>query len=212
MTLRDELGLSERRERILTRLLQAVLAGICLFGLATFQLGMAANGGFGLGLTLLPAAIRREYDYSMNPGLVLWITAAVWLHSVGSLGPYSWFPWYDNLTHTMSAIVIAGVGYATFRGFERHSTELSVPSEFRAVFIVVFVLAMSVIWELLEFASGAVPALVGIDAPLVVYGVDDIVSDTIFNTLGGVVVAVGGSSYFRELAGFARRRFGERRT
>lgn len=210
MTLREKLGITERRERLLTRLLQAVLAGICLFGLATFQLGMAANGAFGLALTLLPAAIRKQYNYTMNAGLVLWITAAVWLHSVGSLGPYSWFPWYDNVTHTMSAVVIAGVGYATFLGFERHSNELDVPSEFRAVFIVVFVLAMSVIWELIEFASGAIPALVGIDAPLVVYGVDDIVTDTIFNTLGGVLVAVGGSSDFHELAGFARRRFEER--
>lgn len=207
--MREALGLTDRRERLLTRLLQAVLAGICLYGLATFRLGMAANGGFGLALTLLPAAIRREYSYSMNPGLVLWITAAVWLHSVGSLGPYSWFSWYDNVTHLMSSIVIAGVGYATFRGFERHSDELKVPSEFRAVFIVVFVLAMSVVWELIEFASGTVPALVGIDAPLVVYGVEDIVSDTIFNTLGGVVVAVGGSSYFHRLAGFARLRFRE---
>lgn len=210
MTLREQLGITERRERLLTRLLQAVLAGIGLFGLATFQLGMAANGTFGLALTLLPAAIRRQYDYTMNAGLVLWITAAVSLHSVGSLGPYSWLPWYDIVTHTMSAVVIAGVGYATFLGFERHSNELEVSTEFRAVFIVVFVLAMSVIWELIEFASGAVPALVGIDAPLVVYGVDDIVSDTIFNTLGGVVVAVGGSRDFQDLAGFATRRFGER--
>lgn len=210
MTLREDLGLTDWRERLITRLLQAVLASICLFGLVTFQLGMAANGGFGLALTLLPAALRREYNYSMDPGLVLWITAAVWLHSVGSLGPYTWFQWYDSVTHTVSAILIAGVGYATFRGFERHSAELEVPSKFRAVFIVVFVLAMSVIWELIEFAMGVVPALVGIDAPLVVYGVEDIVSDTIFNTLGGVLVAVGGSRYFKKLAGFLRQRFVER--
>lgn len=205
-------GRPDWKKRLLTRLMQAVLAGLCLYGLATVQLGMAANGGFGLALTLLPAAIRREYSYSMNLGLVLWITAAVWLHSVGSIGPYSWFPWYDSVTHTVSAVLIAGLGYATFRGFERHSTELDVPSEFRAVFIVVFVLATSVIWELLEFASGAVPPLLGIDAPLVVYGVEDIVSDTLFNTLGGVLVAVGGSGYFQDLAGFARRRFGHRDT
>jgi len=210
MSLASAIGLWEDRQRLITRLLQAVLAGIFLYGLATVQLGMASNGAFALALTLLPALIRREYSYSMNSGLVLWITAAVVLHSVGSMGPYEWFPWYDSLTHTLSSVVIAGLGYAAFRGFELHSDELDVPSEFRAVFIVVFVLAVSVLWELLEFASGAVPALLGIDAPLVVYGVDDIVSDTIFNTLGGVLVAAGGSRYFRSLAGFARRRFGDR--
>lgn len=200
--------LPEWTKRLVTRLLQAVLVGVCLVGLATFQLGMAANGAFGLGLTLLPAAIRREYGYSMNPGLVLWITAAVWLHSVGSLGPYSWFSWYDNVTHTVSATVMAGLGYATFRGFERHSDELDLPPQFRAVFIVVFVLAVSVVWELVEFASGTVPALLGVDAPLVVYGVDDIVSDMVFNTLGAVLVAIGGTGYFRNLAGALGRRLG----
>lgn len=207
MTVTESIGLSERRQRLATRLLQAVLAGICLAGLITLRLGMAANGAFGLALTLIPAAIRREFNYTMDPALVLWITAAVWLHSVGALGPYSWFPWFDSVTHTLSATLIAGLGYATFRGFEQHSEELHIPASFRPIFIVVFVLAISVVWELLEFASGQVPALLGIEAPLVVYGVNDIVTDMMFNTLGGLIVAIGGSGYFVPLAGFVRRRF-----
>lgn len=210
MTLADAVELSERGERLLTRLLQAVLAGIFVYGLATLQLGMAANGVFALALTLVPAAIRREYDYTMSPALVLWITAAVSLHSVGSLGPYSWFPWYDSLTHTLSSTVVAGLGYATFLGFERHSEDLHVPGRYRAVFIVVFVMAVSVAWELLEFGAGLAPALLGIDAPLVVYGVDDMVNDTVFNTLGALIVAAGGAGYLSPLAGFFRRRFAGR--
>jgi len=207
MTVSETIGLSKRRQRLLTRLLQFVLVGICLTGLVTLRLGMAVNGAFGLALTLIPAAIRREYDYTMSPALVLWITFAVSLHSVGSLGPYSWFSWFDSVTHTVSATVVAGLGYATFRGFDQHSEELHVPASLRPVFIVVFVLAVSVVWELLEFASGRVPQLLGIEAPLVVYGVDDIVTDMVFNTVGGLIVAVGGSGYFTPLAGFFRRRF-----
>jgi phosphoglycerol transferase MdoB-like AlkP superfamily enzyme len=198
---------SEGRQHLLTRLLQLVLVGIVAVGLATLRLGMAANGAFGLAITLVPAAVRREYNYAMSPVLVLWITAAVSLHSVGSLGPYSWFPWYDSVTHTVSATVVAGLGYATFRGFERHSEELHVPPRFRPGFVVVFVLAVSVVWELVEFGAGLAPALLGIDAPLVVYGVDDIVSDVMFNTVGGLLVAAGGSRYIAPLAGFFRRRF-----
>jgi hypothetical protein len=208
MTVSEAVGLSERRQRLLTRLLQFVLAGICLAGLVTLRLGMAVNGAFGLGLTLIPAAIRREYDYTMSPALVLWITIAVSLHSVGVLGPYTWFSWFDSVTHTVSATLVAGLGYATFRGFEQHSEELHVPASFRPLFIVVFVLAVSVVWELLEFASGQVPHILGIEAPLVVYGVDDIVTDIVFNTVGGLIVAVGGSGYFVPLAGFFRRWFG----
>lgn len=210
MTVSETIGLSERRERLLTRLLQLVLVGICLAGLVTLRLGMAVGGAFSLGLTLIPAVIRREYEYTMSPVLVLWITIAVCLHSVGALGPYTWFSWFDSVTHTVSAIVVAGLGYATFYGFEQHSEELHVPTTVRPVFIVVFVLAVSVVWELLEFTSGQLSQALGINAPLVVYGVDDIVTDMVFNTVGGLIVAVGGSGYFVPLAGFFRRRFDSR--
>lgn len=210
MSIADVISLSGRRERLLTRLLQLVLVGICLAGLVMLRLGIAVNGAFGLALTLIPAAIRREYDYVMSPALVLWITLAVCLHSVGSLGPYEWFSWYDSVTHTVSAVIIAGLGYATFLGFDQHSTELHVPERFRPVFIIVFVLAVSVIWELLEFGSGQTARIIGIEAPLVVHGVDDIVTDMVFNTVGGLIVAAGGSGYFDPLAGFFRRRFGVR--
>jgi hypothetical protein len=164
-----------------------------LVGLATLRLGMAANGAFGLALTLPPAALRREFDDSMDPLLALWITVAVFLHSVGSLGPYQWFSWYDSVTHTTSAVLIGGVGYAAFRAFEEHSDALDVDTGFRALFILVFVLAASVVWELLEFASVVVAPLVGAEAPLAVYGIDDIVT-------------IWGTGYFDGLARFFRRR------
>lgn len=210
MTVPDTVRLSAGEQRALTYLLQGVLALVLLYGLLTVQFGMAANGAFGLALTLVPAAIRREYHYTMRPALVLWITIAVALHSVGSLGPYEWLSWYDSVTHTVSATVAGGLGYAAFRGFERHSPELVVPARFRPVFIFVFVLAISVVWELVEFASGTIPQLVGLDAPLVVYGVEDIVTDMLFNALGAVVLAVGASGYFRSLGDFLSRRFDSR--
>jgi len=197
---------AETTERWLVRAMQAALAGVLLYGIWTFRLGMVANGALALGATFLPALLRREYGYSMDVGLVLWMTVAVFLHSVGSLGPYRWFQWYDEIAHTVSAMVIAGVGYASFRAFECHSDAVDVPEEFRAVFIVVFVLAAGVIWELLEFASGGLGTLTGARAPLVVRGIDDIVTDMMFNTVGGLLVAVWGTGYVDGLVGFFRRR------
>jgi hypothetical protein len=81
--------LADSWERAVVRLLQLGLFGLMVYGLATFRLGMAANGAISLSVTLLPAIVRREYDYVMDAGLVLWITAAVVLHVVGSLGLYT---------------------------------------------------------------------------------------------------------------------------
>ncbi|MFD1589476.1 hypothetical protein ACFR9U_21070 [Halorientalis brevis] len=193
MTLGDAVGLSDSQERRITRGLQLVLGGVVLAGLVTTQVGMAVTGSLTLGVTLFPALLRREYGYSMDPGLVLWITIAMILHTIGSLGVYEQYQWYDEVTHTASATIIAGVGYASFRALERHSDAIDVPSEFRAVFIVVFVLATGVFWEVIEYVLGGY---------VTVYGIDDIVTDFVFNAVGAVIVAVWGTGYVRNLTGF----------
>ncbi len=210
MTLAETLDPPDSRARLLTRTLQLLLAALFVYGVTTVSSSVAINSGVALVVTLLPALLRREYDYSMAPGLVLWITIAVCLHSIGSLGPYDWFGWYDSVTHTISATIVAGSGYAAFRAVERHSDDVDVPGEFRALFIVVFVLATGVFWEILEFATEGLGVAVGGQAPLVVYGISDIVSDLVFNTLGAVLVAVWGTDYVDGVIAFLRTRLRSR--
>ncbi|PCR89492.1 hypothetical protein [Natrinema ejinorense] len=202
MTLGDALGLTDARERRLVRGLQLGLVALLGYGVVTFQFGISGTAGFALGITLLPAWLRREYGYSMDAGLVLWTTTAVILHTMGSLWLYEAYQWYDEIAHTVSASVIAGLGYAAFRAFELHTDEMNVPSTFRSVFIVVFVLAIGVIWEVLEFALGG--------TVVTVYGIDDIVTDFVFNAVGAVIVAIWGTGYVSELVEFFRRRLRSR--
>ena len=197
MTLSDILGLSDGQERHLVRILQLALVGLIGYGMVTGSVPVSVTAGIALGITLLPAALRREYEYSMDAGLVLWITVAVFLHAVGSTGIYGQYQWYDEITHTVSATVVAGIGYASFRAFELHSDDVAVPSAFRSLFIVVFVLAAGVLWEVFEYAlGGLVP----------VYGIDDIVTDFVFNGIGGLIVAVWGTGHVGDLVGFLRTR------
>lgn len=197
MTIGNALGLSDSQERFIARGLQLVLLGLLIFGVVTARGEMVVMVGIAFGVTLLPALLRREYGYSMDTGLVLWITVAMILHIVGSLGLYEQYQWYDEVTHTVSATLIAGVGYASFRALELHSDSIDVPSAFRAVFIVVFVLAAGILWEVLEFALGGL---------VTVYGIDDIVTDLIFNAVGAGIVAVWGTGYVSNLVGFFRKR------
>lgn len=195
-----ELGpfLSDTTERRLVRGLQLALLGMGGYGLVTVNAGLALPPLIGLGITFVPALLRREYHYAMNAGLVLWISVAVFLHALGGLGLYEQYQWYDEVTHTVSATVIAALGYATFRALELHSEEISVPDGLRAVFIVVFVLSFGIAWEVLEFAMGGL---------VPVYGIDDIVTDMIANMIGAGIVAALGAGPVDGLIEFFRSRF-----
>ncbi|WP_433634091.1 hypothetical protein [Halomicrococcus sp. NG-SE-24] len=190
---------------LLVRLLQVALLGIAIVGLIRFNWGLVINAGVSLGVTFLPGILSRDYRVPLNAGLTLWITTAVFLHAVGALGPYQWFGWYDSVTHTLSATIVAGAGYASARALAEYDDTLEIPSEFMFVFILVFVLAFGVLWEILEFASGGVASLIGGEAVLAQYGVRDIVLDLVFNAVGALVVALLGTAYLTDVAqGVAR--------
>ena len=206
MTLGDWLRLSETQEIRIVRALQVALAGILGYGLVALQFELAVNAGLPLAVTFLPAVLRREYSYTMDAGLVLLITVAVFLHAFGSLGFYTRYSWYDEITHTVSAILVAGIGYAVLTALEKHSSEIDLTSKLRGAFILIFVLAFSVIWEVFEFGAVWLSQVVGVTSPVQVFGIDDIVTDMVFNVVGGVLVAVWGTGYFDDFVPFIRRR------
>jgi hypothetical protein len=188
--------------------MQLALAGITLFALVTFRWGLVANAGVPLAVTFLPALLERDLGVPMNAGLVAWITLAVFLHAVGAVGPYEWFGWYDSVTHTLSATVVAGAGYASARAVDLHTDRLAVPSPFMGTFVVAFVLAFGVLWEIMEFGTGGLASVVGGEAVLAQYGVRDIALDLTFNAVGAVLVALLGASRLRGVAGDLASRFG----
>ena len=189
-----------RQQRLTVYAMRAVLALIAVVGLVRGNPGMALNGAITLAVTFTPALLRREYDYPMDVGLTLWVTAAVTLHAVGVLGPYRNLAWYDAVAHALSATLIAGVGYTLARAVELHTRAVDFDPTFRGVFVVLFVLAAGVAWELVEFTSGGIASIMGGRAALVQFGTKDIVSDLVFNAVGGVVVAVLTTGRFEALA------------
>lgn len=200
----DRTGASQaegsQRHRAVVWALQALLGAIAAFALVTGDSTLFVNSGGPLAITFLPALLRREYGYAMDTGLAVWITLAATLHAVGAFGLYQSVGWYDSVTHTVSATLVAGMGYAVARGVERHSRAVGFNPEFRATFLVLFVLAVGVVWEIAEFASGGLASTVGGEAVLAQYGTSDIVNDLVFNTLGAVLVAVWSTTHFEGVA------------
>lgn len=206
MKLRDALGISEERQHQLTRLMQVALVGVVVFGLVTLRLGLVVNAGVALAITFLPAVLRRDYRVPIDTGLALWITTAVFLHAMGALGLYTTFGWYDQVAHGFSAMVVAAAGYSAVRAVDLHSDAITIPPRFMFVFILVFILAFGVLWEILEFASGGIASILGRDALLTQYGASDIVYDLVFDAVGGVLVAAWGTVYLSDVARTLARR------
>ncbi|WP_227352761.1 hypothetical protein [Haladaptatus salinisoli] len=182
------MSVPERYKRRLVRLLQVGLLALTVYGIYRGKVGVAVNGGVSLLVTFVPALLRRDWDVSMSAGFVLWLTAAVFVHAVGILGPYKQYPWYDSVAHALSASVVAGTSYAFFRAVELHSERVELPRELRFLFVLVFALAFGVLWEVLEFTSGFLANALGSKPVLIQFGMKDIILDLVFDFVGGVVV------------------------
>jgi uncharacterized membrane protein YjdF len=193
---------SLRTQRRLTRGMQVMLVAIVVYGAAFGQPKAITNGGIGLFVTFVPALVERNYEIPLDPWLGVWITTAVFLHTLGSAWFYAQIPWWDHLTHALSASLVAGAGYTTLRAIDLHSDEIRIPSRFAFVFIFVVVLAFGVVWELFEFGLDIVAAETGIEMPLAQFGLDDTVADLTYNSVGALLVALFGQAH---LTGVAER-------
>ncbi|GAB6877894.1 hypothetical protein JCM17823_01680 [Halorubrum gandharaense] len=180
----------ERTQRRLTRGMQIVLAAIVAYGLVAGEPKAITNGSVALLITFAPAIFERNYEVPLDPWLGLWITLAVFLHTMGSAGLYAQIGWWDHLTHAMSASLVAAIGYTFARAVDLHHDEIHLPPRFAFVWIVIVVMAFGVIWELFEFGLDLLAEETGIQMPLAQFGIDDTVRDMMFNTLGAVLVGL----------------------
>jgi hypothetical protein len=205
--LRDRLGVSRRTQVRLVRLMELSLVGLLFVGLERRNVGVVVNTAVALGVTQVPPLLERDYGVPMDPALVLWVTGAAFLHALGTVGIpgtggtfYTDLWWWDHLTHSLSASVVAAAGYATVRAVEEHSEAVDFPGRFVFVFVLLFVMAFGVAWEVLEFGLGAVAGATGVSV-LTQYGLEDTMLDLTFDLVGGLVAATWGTAYLTDVTG-----------
>jgi len=218
MSIANYFRLSVHRQRQLSRSMQLILFGLIFVGLERQSPTIVLNALLGFSITFLPAILERDHEIPMSPAITLWITGAAFLHAIGIIGIpgtgiafYSAIPFYDHITHALSASVVAGVGYATVLALDQHSDGIDLPPRFMFVFILVFVLAFGVLWELVEFGVDVLTTRLGIEmSGFTQHGLNDTMLDLVFNTLGGVVLAIWGTVYLTDIADAIEKRI-ERR-
>ena len=215
MSIRTRMHVSERTQGGLVRALQALMIAILGIGLYTGNAGIAVNAAVGLLVTQLPALLERKFRITMSVGLVLWITLAMFLHALGtvpllgsdfeSLYGATW--WWDHMTHTLSSSLLVGSAYAVTRALQEHTEYIHMGPKFTFAYLLVFVMAFGVFWELIEFYIAVGAELFGVPQVLTQYGLDDTVLDLVYNTIGGLLVAVFGTTYLTGISDQLRGRF-----
>lgn len=208
MRLRDIVGISERRQRQASWVMELLLVGILFIGVDRGSATVVVNALVALAVTQLPPLLERNYEIPMDPALTLWVTAAAFFHALGVVGPpgggtqtfYGSIPWWDHFTHALSASVVAAAGYATVRALDTHTEGIDLPGRFVFVFLLLFVMAFGVAWEVLEFTLGEGARFVGNRSLLTQYGLEDSMMDLLFDLLGAIIVAVWGSAYLTDFS------------
>ncbi|MFC4553105.1 MULTISPECIES: hypothetical protein [Halorussus] len=207
MTVRSRVRPSRARQRQLVRAMEFGLLGVLLVGLWRRNLGIVVNAAVGLAVTQLPAVLERDYQLTLGPGLTLWITAAVFLHAVGTVplpgvdaSAYQSLWWYDHVTHTLSSSVVAAAGYAAARAVDEYSVDVHLTSGFLFAYLLLFVMAFGVVWELVEFFTGLAAASLGVPRILTQYGLGDTMLDLVFDAAGALVVAAAGTAVLSGVA------------
>lgn len=147
----------------------------------------AAVNAFGaLFLALLPFLAEHTLQYlAFGPMLPMWLAVAGFLHSLGMLGLYESTEWWDHLTHTVSAALVAALIYASF--LVSSPAIADVGSAVGAV-TVAFTFAVGVFWELIELGAREVGEQYDIEPVLIHYGWRDTALDLVFDVVGALVV------------------------
>jgi len=180
----------KERLRLASRAMQAGIIGLAISGVFTGELTYVPAAVVVLMMSELPSLVRRDLKIVLPVELNFMIVLTLFVHIVGSFsGFYDNIPGWDHLTHAMSASLIAALGLIVVVTIDKYAESIYLPRMFLAVFIVMWTLAVGVIWELMEYL---VDSATGSHLQ---YSLDDTMRDLMFDTIGGLLVASGGAYY-----------------
>lgn len=127
-----------------------------------------------------PLLLRYIFGIKLPPWLIAYVSFGLFAHPMGGL--YGWYAkiwWYDHLTHTLSATLVAAIGYTLFHAYHVRSGG---PWWIVPLLTMLFVETAGIVWEAVE---------VHVDW-LTVYSYNDTLKDYVFNTVGGLLVILTG--------------------
>lgn len=122
------------------------------------------------------------------PVLSVWLATAGLVHTIGMFGPYDTVWWWDHVTHTLSATLLAAIVYAILLAAEPSVAGVELGGAGRIAGTIGITVALGVVWEFLELGAREAGKTRGVDPILEFYGLRDTGLDIAFDALGAVIV------------------------
>lgn len=180
----------KRRLKLASRAMQAGIVALAVSGIISGETTYVPAALVAFLISELPSLIRRDLKIVLPVELNFWIVLALFVHVLGSFsGFYDNLPGWDHLTHAMSASLIAALGFILVVSIDKYAESIYLPQAFLALLIVMLTMAVGVIWELMEYM---IDVLTGSHLQ---YSLDDTMKDLVFDAIGGLLVASGGTYY-----------------
>lgn len=124
----------------------------------------------------------------IGPVMPLWIAIAGGLHTIGMTTVYERVWWWDHLTHTVSAGLVAAVVYGALLAIDADpaTSELGWPTIAGAT--VGVTLLAGVLWELIELVGRDLASAIDQKPMLIPYGRFDTALDIVFDGVGAILI------------------------
>ena len=179
-----------RSLKFASRVMQGGMVALAISGVLAGELTYVPAALIAIFVSELPSIFRRDLKIVLPIELNLWIVTALFVHVLGSFsGFYDNVPGWDHLTHAMSASLIAALGFILVASIDKYAESIYLPRVFLALLIVMLTMGVGVIWEIMEYLIDSATG------SHLQYSLDDTMRDLFFDTIGGIVVAIGGAYY-----------------
>jgi hypothetical protein len=147
----------------------------------------------GIALSFIPSILHKNFNITLPWILDILIAFALFLHIGGVvLNAYHIIPLYDSLTHFVSAILVAFLAFVAIYILDKYWKGLHMNKYAMAFMVVIFTMAMGVIWEFFEWTTDL------LFQTHEQWGLFDTMKDLLIDTFAGIFIAIIGVNLIKK--------------
>ena len=147
----------------------------------------------GIILSFIPSILHKNFNITLPWILDTLIAFALFLHIGGVvLNVYHTIPYYDSLTHFVSAILVAFLAFVSIYILDKYWKGLHMNKYAMAFIVIIFTMAMGVIWEFFEWATDI------LFKTQEQWGLQDTMKDLFIDTIAGIFIAIVGVNLIKK--------------